>query len=741
MGKKAIIVESPTKTRTLGRILGDEYKLLSSKGHVRDLPGKGLGVDIEHDFAPEYVSDDRQRKVLQQLKKQLAKVDVVYLASDPDREGEAIAWHLAQALDLPEAKRLEFHEITAEAVLAALEHPREIDQHRVDAQQARRILDRLVGYRISPLLWKKIGGGGRGALSAGRVQSVALRLICEREREIAAFIAQEYWSIAATLSPQEQPEAIFEAEVKSRDDEPLIPEDKEQALVKNAEQATVFVEELKQQQYIVTEVERKTRQRKPYPPFITSTLQRVAAGALHFSARKTMQIAQQLYEGVAIGEDTTGLITYMRTDSTRVAASAQNQARAFIEQNWGKDYVGPGARGKKVKRAQEAHECIRPTSVLHEPNTIKPHLTKDQAALYELIWRQFVASQMKPAVYEQVTVVIEAGPYKLGATASRVKFPGFLKVLPDSTGDDEEFYKLSALAERQALALHELNPEQHFTQPPPRYSEGSLVAALEQSGIGRPSTYATIIETLRQRKYVQMQKRSFVPTRLGMTVTDFLVERFPEIMDVEFTAHVEEDLDKVERADGDWVALLREFHAGFAEQLEKAAQAPLKTLEGRKCPKCGGQLYERFSVFGKFAGCENYDNPEVKCDYTEDLLEDVLPRREPEEIGEKCPECGGALLKRTGRRGEFIGCSNYPECKYTRPLDSAGTKTPKRQAIPTDLPCEKEGCTGHLVLRYGRRGPFLGCSNYPKCRFTRNVTADEREQIEASAVDGDEGSR
>ncbi len=739
MGKKAIIVESPTKTRTLGRILGDEYKLLASMGHVRDLPGKGLGVDIAHDFAPEYVSDDRQRKVLQKLKKQLAKVDVVYLASDPDREGEAIAWHLAQALDLPDAQRLEFHEITAEAVLAALEHPREIDQHRVDAQQARRILDRLVGYQISPLLWQKIGGGAKAALSAGRVQSVALRLICDREREIAAFVPREYWSITATLSPHEQQAATFEAEVKSKDGEELVPKDKEQALLKDRDQADAFVQELQQQQYIVREVERKTRQRKPYPPFITSTLQRVAAGALHFSARKTMRIAQQLYEGVAIGEDTTGLITYMRTDSTRVAPSAQTQTRRFIEQRWGKEYVGPGARGKKVKRAQEAHECIRPTSVLREPETIKPHLTKDQAGLYELIWRQFVASQMKAAVYEQVTVVIEAGPYGLGATASRVKFPGFLKALPDSNGDDEEFDKLSALEERQALSLHELSPEQHFTQPPPRYNEGSLVAAMEESGIGRPSTYATIIETLRQRKYVRMQKRAFVPTRLGMTVTDFLVERFPEIMDVQFTAHVEEDLDKVERADGDWIALLREFHEGFEEQLEKATEAPLKALEGRKCPKCSGQLYERFSLFGKFAGCENYDNPEIECDYTDDLLADVLPRTEPEEIGEKCPECGGDLLKRAGRRGEFIGCGNYPECKYTRPLE--GTKEPRRRAIATDQECEKEDCTGHLVLRYGRRGPFLGCSKYPKCRFTRDVTPDERKQIEASAADGDEESR
>ncbi len=732
MSNKAIIVESPTKTRTLGRILGDEYKLLSSKGHVRDLPQDGLAVDIEQDFAPTYEIIPRQRKLVKELQKDLDGVDIIYLASDPDREGEAIAWHLIHALNLPQnVKRLEFHEITKEAVSAALEDPRDIDKNLVDAQQARRILDRLVGYQISPLLWRKIAGSSGTALSAGRVQSVALRLICEREREIAAFQPDEYWSIAATLSPQDQPEATFEAEVKSRDDEQLIPDDKEQALLKNEKQAQAFVEELKQQQYSVAQIERTTRQRKPYPPFITSTLQRAAAGALHFSARKTMQIAQQLYEGVEISGEATGLITYMRTDSTRVAPSAQQQARKYIEQRWGDEYVGAGQRGKKAKGAQEAHECIRPTSVLREPEKIASYLTKDQAALYQLIWRQFVASQMKPAVYDQLTVTIAAGPYELRVTTSRLKFPGFLAVQPDKKSDEE--VKLPPLEEGEALSLLELTPEQHFTQPPPRYNEGSLVAALEESGIGRPSTYAPIIETLRRRRYVRMQKRMFVPTRLGMTVTDWLLERFPGIMDVEFTAHVEEELDKVEQAKQNWVALLREFYQGFEAQLQQAKDAPHKSLEGQKCPKCGGQLYERFSVQGKFAGCENYFDPQIKCDYTQDLLEDVLPRKEPEEIGEECPECGGQLLKRTSGSGsEFIGCSNYPKCKYTRNIGPDGKR--KEQAVKTDMPCEKEDCGGHLVLRHGRRGPFLGCSNFPRCRFTRNTTADERKEIESSAA-------
>ncbi len=730
MSSKAIIVESPTKTRTLGRILGNEYKLLSSKGHVRDLPQDSLAVDIERDFTPTYEIIPRQRKLVEKLQKSLNGVDTVYLASDPDREGEAIAWHLTHALKLPDnVKRLEFHEITKEAVLAALNSPRDIDINLVNAQQARRILDRLVGYQISPLLWEKIAGNSKRALSAGRVQSVALRLICDREREIAAFIPQEYWSITATLSPSGQQEAAFEAEVKSREDKQLIPDDKEQALLKSKQQAQNFIAELRNQQYVVAKVKHTQPQRKPDPPFITSTLQRAAAGALHFSARKTMQIAQQLYEGVEISGEATGLITYMRTDSTRVAPSAQQQTRQYIEQRWGDEYVGAGQRGKKAKGAQEAHECIRPTSVLREPQKIANYLTKDQAALYELIWRQFVASQMKPAVYHRVTVDIAAGPYTLRATASSVKFPGFLVVQPDKKGEETT---LPPLEEGQELSLLELTPEQHFTQPPPRYNEGSLVATLEASGIGRPSTYAPIIETLRRRRYVRMHRRQFIPTRLGMTVTDWLLEHFPGIMDVEFTAHVEEQLDKVEQAQQNWVVLLHEFYQDFAKQLQQARATRSKPLEGRKCPKCGGQLYERFSLHGKFAGCENYP----KCDYTEDLLEEVLPRSKPEEIGEKCPECGGQLVKLTTQWGsQFIGCSNFPRCKYTRNIGHNGKDKPKKQPVEINMPCEREGCDGHLVFRHGKRGPFLGCSNFPRCRFTRNATEDELARLQNEASD------
>ncbi len=715
MAKKvAIIVESPTKTRTLARFLGDEYILLSSGGHVRDLPEDELAVDVENGFRPHYQVIPRQRGTLDKIRDGLKEVDQVYLASDPDREGEAIAWHLMEALDLSDARRIQFNEITEEAVKAALESPGEIDSDRVNAQQARRILDRLVGYKLSPLLWKKIGSKGTTALSAGRVQSVALRLICEREREVAAFEPEEYWSIDALLTPDQQTPP-FTAELKTKDDE--------EVKLSNEEQAQATVNDLKDQTFLVAKFERKTRRRTAQPPFITSTLQRQAAADLHFSARKTMQIAQQLYEGTDTDEGTVGLITYMRTDSTRIAKPAQNQARKYIRQEYGDEYVGQGVKGKKVKGAQEAHECIRPTSVFREPGKMGKFLNKDQAGLYELIWRRFVASQMKPAVYDQYAADITAGPYGLRATTSKVKFPGFLRVMPEKK---EEQQPLPVLEVGQQLQLVDLDRQQHFTQPPPRYNEGSLVGALEENGIGRPSTYAPTIETLRQRQYVRMQKRAFVPTALGFTVNDYLVERFPDIIDVEFTARVEEDLDRVERGEQQWVAVLESFYPDFEAALDKAATAGPRLMEGQKCPECGGQLYERYSAYGKFAGCENYP----KCKYTQDLLGDVVKKEAPEPIDEKCPECGEQLLKRIGPRGQsFIGCSGYPKCRYTRPLQTSGGSRDRKQAIATDIECPK--CGQKLLLRYGRRGPFLGCGGYPKCRFTRNVSEEELAQLQA----------
>ncbi len=753
MAKKAIIVESPTKTRTLGRFLGKEYLLLASKGHVRDLPPKDLAVDVEHDFAPRYEVIPRQRKTLKELRQALQGIDEVYLASDPDREGEAIAWHLAHALGLCDAKRIEFNEITEPAVREALQHPREIDMHLVEAQQARRVLDRLVGYEISPLLWRSIGRTASGGLSAGRVQSVALRLIVDREREIQVFVPEEYWSLQATLTPEDRHHP-FTADLKEKHGEKI--------RIGSEAEAQATVADLEQQAYRVGKFEESDRRRNPQPPFITSTLQRAAASELGFSASKTMRVAQALYEGVEIDGETVGLITYMRTDSTRVAAPARQQAVRLINERFGADYVGPGVRGKTAKGAQEAHECIRPTSVLRTPEALTSALDRDQARLYDLIWRRFVASQMAPARYHQRGADILAGPYLLRATSSELAFPGFLAVLPDK--DKEDANQVPPLTVDQPLHLLGLKPEQHFTQPPPRYNEASLVQALEEKGIGRPSTYAPTIETLRTREYVRMEKRNFVPTRLGLAVCDYLMDHFPGIMDVEFTARMEQDLDTVEQGEQDWVALLRGFYAPLQERLAAVKAAGDVFLEGETCPDCGGRLRIRYSAYGKFAGCENYPT----CPYKRDLS--GLPQTEssePEALDDPCPECGGRLLLRESRFGKFAGCENYPQCKYThdlsdRPRRAApkeleekcpqcgaplverrskrgpfvgcgaypqcryiqGSSGSRAKSVPTDLPCER--CGKSLVLRHSRRGPFLGCSGYPKCRFTREPTPEER---------------
>lgn len=748
MAKKAIIVESPTKTRTLGRFLGDDYKLLATRGHIRDLPDKGLAVDVAHGFRPQYEIIPRQKKHLKELAAELKGVDEVYLASDPDREGEAIAWHLTQALKLPRAQRIEFNEITEEAVREALAHPREIDLRRVEAQQARRVLDRLVGYELSPLLWRTLARSGGAGLSAGRVQSVALRLVVEREREILAFVPQEYWTIEARLTPEDR-EAPFTAELKQKHGKKIE--------IGSEAEAEATVADMQAQAYAVDKIEEKDRKRNPLPPFITSTLQRAAASELSFSAGKTMLVAQQLYEGVQLDGETVGLITYMRTDSTRVAEPAQGQARELIEQRFGKEYLGAGVRGKEVKGAQEAHECIRPTSVFRTPEELGPHLDKDQARLYELIWRRFVASRMAPARLHQTGVDVLGGPYLLRANATRVVFPGFLAVLPDR--DEEKSEALPQLVAGEALRLLELTPDQHFTQPPARYNEASLIQALEENGIGRPSTYAPTLETLRSRKYVHMEKRQFVPTRLGFAVCDYLLDHFPAIMDVEFTAKMEGDLDTVEQGERDGVALLREFYDTFEARLREVREGERATLEGEACPECGGKLIVRYSARGKWAGCENY--PE--CKYTRDLsgypetappveLEEACPecgaplvarqsRRGPfigcsafpkckyikreeqpvTELEETCPECGAPLVERRGKWGPFAGCSAYPKCKYIKRKPGARAQRPR--AVQTEIACEE--CGKPMMLREGRKGKFLGCSGYPRCRSTREATEAE----------------
>jgi len=725
--KKAIIVESPTKTRTLGRFLGDEFKLLASRGHVRDLPKEGIAVDIEHGFSPDYVTIPSQHKTIKELKKQLKGIDEVYLAMDPDREGEGIAWHLVEALGLENVKRIEFNEITKDAVLGALENPGTIDMGRVNAYQARRILDRLVGYKLSPVLWSRIGSRGKkGALSAGRVQSAALRLICDREREIAAFVPEEYWSIDVLLSADGK-EKQFKAELKAKDDQELE--------LKTEAEVLPIVEELKQSEYVVEAISEKRTRRSPYPPFRTSTLQRVAAGKLRFSARKTMRVAQGLYEGVEIDEGTVGLITYMRTDSTRVSAEAQKQARQFIADEFGQSYIGKGAKGKARKGVQDAHEAIRPTDVSRTPELMRPFLSSDEAALYELIWRQFVASQMAPAVYDEIGVDIAAGDYRLRAGGTVLHFPGYLAVQPQER-DETEAQMLRELAEGQSLALVDVIPEQHFTKPPARYTEASLVRELEENGIGRPSTYAPTIETLRQRKYVRMQQRTFLPTVLGLVVNDYLVANFGDIVAIEFTASVEEQLDTVQDGKLQWQKLLEQFYEAFDAKVQAAAQAEARVLEGEECPECGGKLLVRYFPNGEFAGCENYPD----CEYTRDLLAGLVPEKEVEEVGRECPECGKPLVYRLGRRGrKFIGCTGYPECEHTEAVGPDGEAVPSAQQ--TGMKCEQ--CGGNMVVRHSRRGQFLGCSNFPKCRNTKPIEALEqgdeaKEGVEPAAEKSDD---
>jgi DNA topoisomerase-1 len=708
MAKKAIIVESPAKTRTLASFVGSGYKLLASMGGIRDLPESGLGVDVENGFEPSYVTIPAKKKVVAELKRKLKGVDDVYLATDPDREGEAIAWHLAEVLKLKAPRRIYFNEITKEAVLEALSSPGEIDGDRVNAQQARRVLDRLVGYQISPLLIRRLKGK---SLSAGRVQSVALRLICDREREIGLFEPREYWSVEAQLTPADREEP-FTAK--------LITKDGEEVELPDEDATAGVVDDLRGRDYVVSNVTRKQRRRNPYPPFITSTLQQQAARKLRFSARQTMVIAQQLYEGVELGpEGSVGLITYMRTDSTRIADSAKQQAEAFITKRFGKEFVGKRRARKAKKGVQDAHEAVRPSSVRRRPKDVKEYLTEEQLRLYRLIWRRFVASQMAPAVFDVTTVDIAAGPWGLRVTGSIVKFPGYQRVYeeePDEDRDeeDEASRRLPELHEDEPLRLLELTPEQHFTKPPPRYSEASLVRELEQNGIGRPSTYAPIIEVLRRREYVSMDRRRFVPTPRGLVVCDYLVEHFPDLMEVEFTATMEAGLDTVEQGERDWVALVRDFHDPLTEALEEAKTAPPKRLD-EKCPECGAELVQRMNVRGKYAACEKYPGD---CEFTRPIDDPALPARsKPEPIDEECPECGSQLRIMDGQHGKFVGCSGYPKCKYTRPVEPASGD----EGAPADVDVECAECGKPMVARNGRRGRFLGCSGYPGCRFTMNL--------------------
>jgi DNA topoisomerase-1 len=702
-----VIVESPAKAKTIEKILGKGYTVKASVGHVRDLPPKRLGVDLQDGFTPEYIVIRGKAKVLDELRASAKRAGKIYLAPDPDREGEAIAWHIAQELDGQERDtiyRVLFNEITPRAITEAMRNPGRIDEDKVNAQQARRILDRLVGYQISPLLWRKV----RRGLSAGRVQSVALRLICEREKEIDAFVPQEYWTVTVVLEGDQPPS--FEAQ--------LAKIGSKKAQIQTAEVAHTIADQLRNAQFVVGDVKTRERRRQPPAPFITSRLQQEGANRLRFSARKTMTLAQGLYEGLAIGPDgVVGLITYMRTDSTRVSEDAQRETLEFINTTYGQQYTPekPNVYRSK-KNAQDAHEAIRPTSTLRTSDQIHAYLDRDHQALYHLIWSRFVASQMRPAIFDVTTADIAAGEYGLRASGSVLKFDGFLKVYTEdrpttAAGSDEEADQnraLPPLHAGQVLRVLEVKPEQHFTQPPPRYTEASLVAELEKRGIGRPSTYATILSVIQDRDYVETKERKFYPTELGRLVSDLLVEHFPDIMDVEFTAAMENLLDQVEEGKRPWVGVLRDFYEPFEKHLQAASQRmpSVKNMvepTTEICEKCGKPMVIRLGRYGKFLACSGY--PECKA--TRPLKsEDTGANQVGVLTSEVCEQCGSPMVVRKGRYGEFLACSAYPTCKVAKPM-SLG------------VPCPTGGCAGELVQRRTKRGRiFYGCNRYPDCQFT-----------------------
>jgi DNA topoisomerase-1 len=688
MGKKLLIVESPAKAKTIQKYLGKDFIVKASMGHVIDLPEKEFGVDIEKGFKPKYTTIKGKAKILKEIKEAAKKSSEVYLATDPDREGEAISWHIANALKRVKKDgiyRVRFNEITRKAIAEAVKNPDKIDENKVYAQQARRILDRIVGYTISPLLSRKF----KKALSAGRVQSVALRLICDREEEIRNFVKREYWTVEALLEKEKKD---FKAKAIAVDGKKLGKFD-----IPNKEKADELIKRAEGKPFKVIKVEKKERRRKPPAPFITSTLQQEASKRFGFPAKLTMQIAQQLYEGIDLGSERVGLITYMRTDSTRVSDEAVKEVRKFIAEEFGKESLPARARSYegKTKNAQDAHEAIRPTSVFRTPESVKKYLTLEQYRLYELIWRRFVASQMKDAVFNTVSADLEAGGITFRATGSTLKEEGFLKVYPVEV----EEKLLPELREGEEVKAKEVKGVQHFTEPPPRYTEGTLVKALEEEGVGRPSTYATIISNIIQRGYVEKEKQKLKPTELGEFINSLLKRLFPKIVDVKFTASVEEELDKIEEGRKDWRELLKEFYFGEFKELLEKAEEELKGLKGeeigRKCPECGAPLLKVHGRYGAFIACSAY--PE--CRYKEKLNED-------EKTGRKCPECGGELLVKRGRFGRFIACSNYPECRHTEPITYG--RCPK---------CRE----GDIVERRSKKGKvFYGCSRYPECDFVSN---------------------
>ncbi|KEH97797.1 type I DNA topoisomerase [Clostridium botulinum] len=680
MGQKLVIVESPAKAKTIGKYLGKNYVVTASMGHVRDLPKSQLGVDIDNNYDPRYITIRGKGELLSTLRKQAKKSDKVFLATDPDREGEAISWHLAEALKIDEDAqcRIEFNEITKNAIKAAIKNPRKLNLNLVDAQQARRVLDRLVGYKISPILWRKVKWG----LSAGRVQSVALKMICDREDEISKFEPKEYWTIECELKKQKS-QKTFIVKLASKNNKKID--------INNEKESTEIIEELKKGDYIVDNIKESTKNKKPLPPFTTSTFQQDSYRKLNFSTKKSMSVAQQLYEGIDIkGKGTIGLITYMRTDSVRIAEEAQNNARNFIEESFGKEYIPSEIRNFKGKKnIQDAHEAIRPTYIELAPDSIKDNLKPEQYKVYNLIWKRFMASQMSDCVMNTMSIKIKNGEYTLKASGSNVKFDGFKKVYEYE--EDEDSLKFPALEQNEVLIDKKVDGKQHFTQPPARFSEATLVKTLEENGIGRPSTYAPIVSTLLDRKYIEREKKTLLPTELGFIVNNIVSEYFKQIVDVEFTAEMESKLDSIEEGKEKWKDVVDEFYSPLIECIEIAEKEIAKiTIEDKvtdvKCDKCGRNMVIKHGRFGDFLACPGY--PE--CKNTKPIVE---------EIDVPCPLCGGKILIRKSKKGRrFYGCSNYPECKFVSWSEPVIEKCPK--------------CGSFMVKKQSKsRGNYIECSN------------------------------
>ncbi|CAN2046173.1 DNA topoisomerase 1 [Candidatus Magnetomoraceae bacterium gMMP-1] len=713
MNKPLIIVESPTKVKTIKKYIGRDYNVSSTVGHIKDLPPKEIGIDIENNFKPTYKTISGKQKVITGLKKAAGDAKDIYLAPDPDREGEAIAFHASQVLKKKGRNfhRVLFHELTKRGILAAIKSPEKINNAKYEAQQARRILDRLVGYMISPLLWRKV----RGGLSAGRVQSVAVRIITERERAIQAFDPEEYWTIDGLMQAKEPPD--FTAKLAKKDGKKIKIPDKKTC--------DNILKDLSKSSYIIDKITKKTTKRNPPPPFITSTLQQDAIRKLRFSAKKTMVIAQQLYEGIEIGGQPVGLITYMRTDSIRIAKEAAEEALQLITKKFGPDYAMKAPRifkNKKKKNIQDAHEAIRPTSVFNTPEKIAGSLSPEQLSLYTLIWKRFVACQMQPALINNISIAIKADSYLFTASGSSIKFPGFMAVymsIEDEKEKDAKKPHFPPLSEGMSLKCKKLDPKQHFTMPPPRFSEASLVKELEENGIGRPSTYASIISTIQAKNYVERISGYFRPTEMGFIVNDLLVENFPNILNVDFTAGMEDNLDKIESEQVRLVEVLSNFYNPFKQTLENASEKMLSMKAvgintGLNCPECKKSLHIKIGKNGPFLACSGYPDCKYSRNYIRDekgkfQVVEPIPDQKTDKI---CEKCGKPMVLKQGRYGAFLACSGYPDCKNTQSVDN------DRKPKPTGVSCPNKGCDGEIMEKKSRRGKiFYGCSKYPDCDF------------------------